>query len=206
MLGLPKPTELSKQLPKKAIYEKFNMSPQAKDKFDSDVSRMYIVAEISPNSVNIDKGETVPVIFVLQVLLKRKNFDPKTISQISKLIDQKMLLVLDCDEERKLAIHHSKLIQSNWMPVDDRSVSLTGLNLDKVWENLITQIGGIEIEQGHSLDEQIASDEQKAKLLKEIARLEKLAKKEKQPKKKFEIVQKIKKLSIAKECGGYGNI
>lgn len=194
MLGLPKSTELCKQLPKKAIYEKFNMNPQAKDKFDSDVSRMYIVAEISPNSVNIDKGENVPVIFAVQVFLKRKNFDPKTISQISKLIDQKMLLVLDCDGERKLAIHHSKLIQSDWMPIDDCSVSLTGLNLDKVWENLITQVGGIEIEQGHSLDEQIASDEQKAKLLKEIARLEKQARAEKQPKKKFELVSRITEL------------
>ena len=170
------------------------MSPQAKDKFDSDVSRMYIVAEISPNTINIDKGETVPVIFAVQIILKRKNFDPKTISQISKLIDQKMILVLDCDGERKLAIHHSKLIQSDWKPVDDCTVSLTGLNLDTVWENLITQVGSIEIEQGHSLDEQIAVDEQKAKLLKEIARLEKLAKKEKQPKKKFEIVQKINQL------------
>lgn len=194
LLGLPKSTELSKQLPKKAIYEKFNMSPQAKEKFDSDVSRMYIVAEISPNSVNIDKGENVPVIFVVQVFLKRKNFDPKTISQISKLIDQKMLLVLDCDGERKLAIHHSKLIHSEWKSVDDCTVSLTGLNLDTVWENLITQVGSIEIEQGHSLDEQIEVDEQKTKLLKEIARLEKLAKKEKQPKKKFEIVQKINQL------------
>ena len=194
LLGLPKSTELSKQLPKKAIYEKFNMSPQAKDKFDSDVSRMYIVAEISPDTVNIDKGETVPVIFAVQIILKRKNFDPKTISQISKLIDQKMLLVLDCDGERKLAIHHSKLIHSDWKSVDDCTVSLTGLNLDTVWENMITQVGSIEIEQGHSLDEQIAADEQKAKLLKEIARLEKLAKKEKQPKKKFEIVQEIKRL------------
>ena len=170
------------------------MSPQAKDKFDSDVSRMYIVAEISPDTVNIDKGETVPVIFAVQIILKRKNFDPKTISQISKLIDQKMLLVLDCDGERKLAIHHSKLIHSDWKSVDDCTVSLTGLNLDTVWENMITQVGSIEIEQGHSLDEQIAADEQKAKLLKEIARLEKLAKKEKQPKKKFEIVQQIKTL------------
>lgn len=194
MLGLPISVEMKKQLPKTAIYNKFNMSPQAKDKFDSDVSRMYIVAEISPNTINIDKGETVPVIFAVQIILKRKNFDPKTISQISKLIDQKMLLVLDCDGERKLAIHHSKLIHSEWKSVDDCTVSLTGLNLDTVWENFITQVGSIEIEQGHSLDEQIASDEQKAKLQKEIARLEKLAKKEKQPKKKFEIVQQLNKL------------
>ena len=197
MLGLPKSTELSKQLPKKAIYEKFNMNTAAKEKFDADISRINIVAEISPNTVSIAKGETVSAIYVLQVILKQKEFDSRTISQISKLIEQNMLLVLDFDGERKLAIHHTKLIQSDWKPSDDCLVSLTGLNLDTVWENLITQVGGIEIEQGHSLDEQIAADEQKAKLEKEIARLEKQARNEKQPKKKFELVQEIKKLREA---------
>ena len=194
MLGLPKSTELSKQLPKKAIYEKFNMNTAAKEKFDADISRINIVAEISPNTVSIENGETVSAIYVLQVILKQKEFDSRTISQISKLIDQNMLLVLDCDGERKLAIHHTKLIQSDWKPSDDCSVSLTGLNLDTVWENLITQVGSIEIEQGHSLDEQIASDEQKARLEKEIARLERQARNEKQPKKKFELVQEINRL------------
>ena len=194
MLGLPKSTELLRQLPKKAIYEKFNMNTAAKEKFDADISRINIVAEISPNTVSIENGETVSAIYVLQVILKQKEFDSRTISQISKLIDQNMLLVLDCDGERKLAIHHTKLIQSDWKPSDDCSVSLTGLNLDTVWENLITQVGSIEIEQGHSLDEQIASDEQKARLEKEIARLERQARNEKQPKKKFELVQEIKRL------------
>ena len=194
MLGLPKTTELSKQLPKKAIYEKFNMNTAAKEKFDADISRINIVAEISPSTTNIAEGENVPVIYVLQVILKHKDFDPKTISQISKLIDQKMLLVLDCDGERKLAIHHTKLLQTDWKPSDECSIALTGLNLDTVWENLITQVGSIEIEQGHSLDEQIAADEQKAKLEKEIARLEKQARNEKQPKKKFELAEQVKKL------------
>jgi hypothetical protein len=194
MLGLPKSTELSKQLPKKAIYEKFNMNTAAKERFDADISRINIVAEISENTVSIAKGETVSVIFVLQVILKHKDFDPKTISQISKLIDQNMLLVLDCDGERKLAIHHTKLLQTDWKPADKCCIALTGLNLDTVWENLITQVGSIEIEDGNSLDKQIAADEQKAKLEKEIARLEKLARAEKQPKKKFELVQEINRL------------
>ena len=50
------------------------------------------------------------------------------------------------------------------------------------------------MEQGHSLDEQIALDEKRAKIQKEIDRLEKLARAEKQPKKKFELVQEIRKL------------
>ena len=196
MLGLPKSTELSKQLPKKAIYEKFNMNTAAKEKFDADISRINIVAEISPNTVNITKGETVSVIYVLQVLLKHKAFDPKTISQISKLIDQNMLLVLDCGGERKLAIHHVKLIQAEWGPADICAIELKGLDLDSVWENLVKSLEGGVWSEELSLDENIALHEQQAKLQKEITRLEKLARAEKQPKKKFEIVQQIKELEL----------
>ena len=194
MLGLPKSTELNKQLPKKAIYAKFQMNTAAKEKFDADISRINIVAEISPNTSGIAKGETVASIFVLQVLLKHNDFAPNTIAQISRLIDLNMLLVLECGNERKLAIYHSKLIQSQWCSFDACNVTLKGLDLDAVWESLIIQIGGIQIQQGNSLDEQIAADEQHAKLEKEIARLEKLARAEKQPKKKFEIVTTINKL------------
>ena len=194
MLGLPKATELNKQLPKKAIYAKFQMNTAAKEKFDADISRIVIVNEVSPARVAIEAGESVKAFYVLQVSLKKKDFDEKTIAQISKLIPQNMLLLLQFEGEEKLAIYHSKLMQTPWQSAGSLTVQLKGLNLDAVWENLIVQVGGVQIEEGHTLDEQIAADEQRAKLQKEIARLEKLAKTEKQPKKKFELVQKINAL------------
>ena len=194
VLNLPKSTELNKQLPKKAIYAKFQMSPAAKAKFDADISRINIVGEISPNTTGIAQGQTVSSIFVLQVVLKQRIFQQNTIAQISKLIDQNMLLVLDCGTDRKLAIYHTKLIQTEWTSADACTIELRGMDLDSVWENFITQVGGITIQAGNTLDEQIAVDEQKAKIEKEISRLEKLARAEKQPKKKFEIVQQIHKL------------
>ena len=194
MLGLPKSTELNKQLPKKAIYAKFQMSPAAKAKFDADISRINIVGEISPNTTGIAAGESVGAIFVLLVSLKQKNFQASTIAQISKLIDQNMLLVLEHDGQQKLAIYHTKLIQTEWTPADACTIELRGMDMDSVWESFITQVGGITIQEGNTLDEQIAADEQQAKLEKEIARLEKLARAEKQPKKKFELVQQIQQL------------
>ena len=194
VLNLPKSTELNKQLPKKAIYAKFQMSPAAKAKFDADISRINIVGEISPNTTGITSGESVSAIFVLLVSLKQKNFQPGTIAQISKLIDQNMLLILEHEGQQKLAIYHAKLIQTEWTPADACTIELRGMDLDSVWENFITQVGGITIQEGNTLDQQIAADEQKAKIEKEIARLEKLAWAEKQPKKKFELVQQIESL------------
>ena len=68
------------------------------------------------------------------------------------------------------------------------------MTLDKVWENIVVDIGGVSIADGNTLDEQIAADERRQKIEKEIAKLEKQARAEKQPKKKFELVQRIRQL------------
>lgn len=194
MLGLPKNTELNKQLPKKAIYAKFQMNTAARDKIDSDIARIAIANEVSPTRVSIAAGDKVTGFYVLLVTLKKRDFDEKNIITLSKLIPQKMVMVLEYDNQAKLAVFHTKLMQSEWSKRENLTLELKGLNLDTVWENIIVQIGGLTVEQGHSLDEQIIIDEQRNKLQKEIARLEKLARAEKQPKKKFELVQEIKKL------------
>lgn len=187
MLGLPKSTELHKQLPKKAIYEKFQMSAADKAKIDVDISRITIINEVTSDKVNVADGKKVKSFFVLQVTLKKKDFAEKTILTISKLISQNMILVLMCGNEAKLVVYHTKLMQTEWHKTEDLSVNLKGLNMDDVWENIIIQISGIKIEAGNSLDEQLAIDEQKAKIQKEIDKLEKRARAEKQPKKKFEL-------------------
>ena len=199
MLGLPKATELNKALPKKAIYAKFNMNTAAKDKFDTDISRIAIVGEISPATTSIAAGTEVSSVFLLQVSLKRKDYDPRTIAQISSLIDQNMLLILDYDGQRKLAIFHRKLFETQWMLQEQAAVTLSGLSLGAVWEDLIRQVGGITVADGNTLDEQIAADERRATLQKEIDKLEKLARAEKQPKKKFELVRRINKLKASLE-------
>ena len=51
MYGLPHTTEIRKQLPKKAIYAKFELKPAQRDGFDADVSRIDIVAVVSPTTV-----------------------------------------------------------------------------------------------------------------------------------------------------------
>ena len=192
MLGLPKATELNKQLPKKAIYTKFKMNTAEKEKIDRDISRIMIVNEVSPSKVSLLAGEEVKSFFVMLVVLKRKDFSEKTIITLSKLIPQNMILVLQYENKAKLAIDRSKLLQTEWKSINDFSIQMQGLDFDKVWENIILQVGGIHLENGNSLDEQIEINCQKEKIKKEIERLEKQAWAEKQPRKKFELVCKIK--------------
>lgn len=194
MLGLPKTTETSKQLPKKAIYAKFNMNTAQRDRFDSDISKIVIVNEINEDTSRIKSGTDIKGFFVLSVVLKKKDFDEKTIVQLSKLIPQNILFALIFEEECKLAVYHGKLMYTEWRPLNSQVVELSGTTLDLVWENIIIHIGEVQIESGHTLDEQITINEKKAKLQRERDRLEALARKEKQPKKKFELAEQIRTL------------
>lgn len=195
MLGLPKTTEMSKQLPKKAIYTKFQMNTAAKAKIDADISRITIVNEIAPNKVNIPAGEDVKSFFVLLVSLKKKEYDEKTIATLSKLIPQNILFVLEYENESRLAIYHTKVMQTEWKPTENQRIELQGLNLDTVWENIIKSLELGVWNEELSLDENIALHNKQKQLKKQIEKLEKQARAERQPKKKFELVQLLKKLN-----------
>ncbi len=199
MLGLPKTTEMSKQLPKKAIYTKFQMNTAAKAKIDADISRITIVNEIAPNKVNIPSGEDVKSFFVLLVSLKRKEYDEKTIATLSKLIPQNILFVLEYENESRLAIYHIKVMQTEWKPTENQQIELHGLNLDTVWENIVKSLECGVWNEELSLNENIVLHNKQEQLKKQIEKLEKQARAERQPKKKFELVQKIKKFTTEME-------
>lgn len=68
------------------------------------------------------------------------------------------------------------------------------MDIEAKCQNIIVPNSEVQIEQGKTLDEQLAIDEKRAKLQREIDKLEKLARAEKQPKKKFELAQRKKAL------------
>ena len=140
MLGLPKSTELSKQLPKNAIYNHPSVSPfyydctAEKAKIDADISRITIVNEVSSAKINIAHGKLIKSFFVLHVILKKKDFEYKTIITISKLIPQNMLLILECGDEAKLAIYHTKLMQTDWKRKEELLLRQLSFDEDKIAE------------------------------------------------------------------------
>lgn len=192
MLGLPKSTEIAKQLPKKAIFQKFELKPAQRDAFDADVSRIDIVNVVSPNTVpGLKVGERVREFYVLMVTLKREKFDEKNILLLTKLIKQNMVFALVYGKNVRLAVVHEKLFLKDWEPLEEATLPLVGFDLDKVWERIVTSIGSFEVKEGATMEEQIASNDEKEKLLKQIEALEKKLKVEKQPRKKYELHKQI---------------
>lgn len=194
MFGLPSSTEIRKPVHKKVLYAKFptELSGERRKQFDEDIGRIIITNEISPVSVNIKEGEQVKSIFVLQVELKKKDYNERNIVLISKLFGQQLVIALKDADEVQLATYQTRLLCSKWLKSDEVGLRLSGLDLDAVWEHLVTQVSGIEVADDNSLDEQIAIEQEKERLKKQIDDLEKKARKETQSKRKFEMFQRIK--------------
>ena len=206
MFGFPSSTEIKKQLPKKAIYAKFDMSASQRERFDADIARIDIEVGVSKATVPaLAEGEEIKEFYVLGIQLKRKEYDPKNILMLTKLLPHNMVFTLHYGEEIQFAIYHTKLITSNWKQTDEATLSLAGLSLDTVWENIVKSIGHIEVEKGNTLTEQIKANEEQVRLLAQIKTLERKMANEKQPRRKREYFELIKKLREKNENTTKGN-
>ena len=193
MLGLPKSTELSQQLPKTRIFAKYDLRSSQKDRFDEDISRMAIVNVISQRTIPaLPPGEKVESIYVLEVLLKKQDYDPRNIQLLSKLIPQNILFLLRYEDKIQLAIFYTKLFTGDWGP--EPEVILSGLDLDAAWEGIVKMVGAIEVEEGNTLEGQIHYDEARAKLLKRIEDLEARSRSEKQTRRRLEMFEELQEL------------
>ena len=195
MFQLPPATAINKPLYKKAVFEKFNLKAAERDRFDADISRMALVARVSSATVPaLTKGKEIEGFYVLQVALKRKDYDTKNILMLQKLIPQKMVFALQFEEQTQFCIFHTRLQQSEWMSTSEAAIPLQGLTLDDVWNNIVAIIGGLDAQAEETVEEQILNREQREKLLFQIESLEKRCRTEKQTRKKFELHQQLIKL------------
>jgi len=195
MFQLPPATAINKPLYKKAVFEKFNLKAAERDRFDADISRMALVARISTATVPaLTKGKEIEGFYVLQVALKRKDYDTKNILMLQKLIPQKLIYAMQYEEQTQFCIFHTRLQQSEWIPTSEAAISLQGLTIDDAWNNIVATIGDLDAQAEESIEEQIIHREQREKLLRQIESLEKQCRSEKQTRKKYELHQKIQKL------------
>ena len=195
MYGLPISTIINQPLYKKTVFEKFNLKTTERDRFDADISKMALMARISPATVPaLKEGQEIKGFYVLQVTLKRQDYDTKNILLLQKLIPQNIIFALQFEGQTQLCVFHTCLQQSEWVPTSEVVVSLNGLSLDDAWNNIVATIGDLDTQANESIEEQIIHREHREKLLRQIEALEKQCRKEKQTRKKFELHQEIQKL------------
>lgn len=195
MLGLPASTEIHMIITRKKLYEQFGaeLTPERKKSFEADIARMVLTNEISPVSLNIAAGEEVQSFFVMQVTLKNERFDAQNIALLTRLFGQRLVLVLEYNGRQRLALWQTRLLLGDWAEADSLRLELRGTNLDRVWEQAVSQVAGLELAPGENLDTALATSDRRARLQREIERLDRKAKSERQPRKKYELVQQLRK-------------
>ncbi len=196
MLGLPRSTEIHRALPKTQLFSTFAeyFTPARRRHFDANVSRISFVNELSSHSLRLPEGEAVASAFVLHILVKSRTIDKNNLSALPRLMQQNLLMVLECDGQFKLALYRDRLFETDWQPAESFQLPVVGLNTQLVWENIIRAVVAIPLDAPGTLDEQIALQLRRNDLKRQIEKLERKARTEKQPRTKLELIAELRQL------------
>lgn len=195
MIDFPAATAVHRRIPKEAFYKHLPLTKVLKEKFISDVDRIYVENSLTKDSLNLTAESDIKEILFLSLILKRKEFDTKIIETIAKQNPHKLVFLLIYEDHSQLAMWHSKLYRTEWMPTDDTELKAWGFSLGEIWDSFIEQIAIYEehakVAGELSIDERLAMQEQIIRLEKQIQKTETAAWKEQQSKKQFELYQRL---------------
>ena len=198
MLELPKNCVVDSFIPKKTFYERVNISTTLKQEFINKLEKIIWKYKISQDNLNIAKTDEVKEIEIFELVLKEKCDVKNIIKVITKEIAYPILFKINYKNEYMYAIkYESDIIQTEWN--ENKEISINGLDLNAVYENLVKQIAGID---NNSID--VKKELEKIKeieiLEKEINKLKSNIEKEKQFNRKVELNKKVRKLEKEMEA------
>ena len=196
MLGLPESTEFNKRIPKQKFYDNLEISPALKKVFVDQVKAIYWRNKLATTTLNIASGMDVNEIEVFEVQITEQMLDEGILRQMDREIPYHILFLLEyqgkyqawigfkeASSSGTVAFKVNKYFHTKWLEENEMPVRIEGLNLDKVYENVVKQIAEDKlqfVEAGESLKEVVAKEDEKESLRKKIVKLQAKIKKEKQ--------------------------
>ena len=185
MLGLPSTTEVGRRLPKEAFYRNLKLDARTRDEFVHLIERIEIANSIKPTTANLDDGERVHEIMLLNIQLKGDVQPTRAIEAIASSNPHKLVFRTEPGGTtyvlRKGLRYTDTLIQ----------LVLAGRTLDDVWDSICAQVVFGDID-GMSIDERIELAAKKAALEAEIAKLDVACRKARQINRKNELFAQLK--------------
>lgn len=210
MLDLPKSTEFNKRIPKQKFYENMYISPKLKKVFVEQVKIIYWRNKIATSTTNLAEGTNVTELEVFEIKLNSQLLDEELLRQIDRVIPYHILFLLEYQEKYQAWIGYKEILISknnsikindyyhtDWDDLENLSLKMEGLSIDKVYENYIRQIAGEKlktIDTEETLKESIERNERHQFLQKQIDVLNVKMQKEKQLNRKMEMNTELKKL------------
>ncbi|MBR4569467.1 MAG: DUF4391 domain-containing protein [Candidatus Riflebacteria bacterium] len=95
-------------------------------------------AEALPSASAIEKP--IKEVLLLQIELKKHDFDSKLIETIAKQNSHKLVFLLRYQQYAKLAVYYKQLYIGKWKPFEEVSLTLNGNNMNEVWLSFVEQI------------------------------------------------------------------
>lgn len=72
MIDFPKSTLVHRRMPKEAFYKRLPLTPVLKEKFVSDVDRMFVENSLTRENLNLTADSEIQEILLLSVSLKKR--------------------------------------------------------------------------------------------------------------------------------------
>lgn len=212
MIGLPKTTEFNKRIPKQKFYENINVTPALRRIFIDQIKVIYWRNKIAPSTMNLEAGQNVTEIEVFEVKLNSAPLDVSVLRQMDKEIPYHIVFLLEYEGKYQAwtaykekagsgsnAFRVDSYYHTDWLPENELTLKIDGLNMDAVYENYVRQIAGDALraaagEEPETLKEAVERDKQIQQLQKQIDILQTKVRREKQLNRQMELNAELKKL------------
>ena len=208
MLDFPPSTVFNKWVPKKKFYENLSISSRIEKQFVTEIESVYWTHKLSPETLNVSPGTRVTEIEVFEVNLKEQQVSDNLIATIDREIPYHLLFVLRYEGRAQLMISFKEESKSredkfkvdsyyrtDWTDYDKLTLSIEGLDLDRIYENFISQIAGDELnlEKAEDIRDALMIAKERDRLETYITKLEAKIRKEKQFNFQLELNQELRK-------------
>ncbi len=209
MTLFPSSTRKDIRLPKESFYTHATLTPAIKRAMVDDIEQIVWSHTLTAETLNVNTSDKVRQIDVLTVTLKKRECNEKIFEVIAKAIPRHILFLLRFKNECRLLIHYKEayenvkgkfriveLYTTDWQPEEEVSLSITGLDLERIYHNFVYQIAGNKLtkEPGRDLGKSVEQHQEAEKIRNRIARLEDKMKKEIQFNLQLQLSAEIKAL------------
>ncbi|WP_367363587.1 DUF4391 domain-containing protein [Mesotoga sp.] len=208
MLDFPPSTVFNKWVPKKKFYENLSISSRIEKQFVTEIESVYWTHKLSPETLNVSPGIRVTEIEVFEVNLKEQQVSDNLIATIDREIPYHLVFVLRYSGKAQLMISYKEESKSredkfkvdsyyrtDWIDYEKLTLRIEGLDLDRIYENFISQIAGddLNLEKAEDIRDAVMIAKERDRLETYISKLEAKIRKEKQFNFQLELNQELRK-------------
>ncbi len=203
----PSAARFGRRVPKEKFYEHASVNPALREKFISEVDRVFWAYDLAQATINLSGTDEVPDVAVFQIDAKDADVSEPVLSAIDKSIPRPIIFEVNRDvagarETRMVAAHKqlgagvpkiSQYFSTAWQTADtERQPLPTAITLPVLYAALLEPLADVEVRPGEGMSEVADRLKIVGKLEREIKTLERKLRTERQFNRKVELRRTLK--------------